>query len=86
MANSTLEDPELREALDSLAPSAKLVAKTLEYEGGLSQAELAEQTRLPERTVRSGIRDLETIDVIRSRPSFMDARKRIYSLDPSRDG
>jgi DNA-binding transcriptional regulator LsrR (DeoR family) len=63
-----------------LPPSAKLVAKTLEYEGELTQSQIAESTLLPRRTVRSSLSELEENDVVRSRLSFMDARKRIYTL------
>jgi len=67
-------------ALRDLPPSAKLVAKTLEYEGQLTQSQIAESTLLPPRTVRFALSELEENDVIESRISFMDARKRIYSL------
>ena len=71
--------PELS-SLRALPPSAKLVAKTLEYEGRLTQAELVESTRLPDRTVRYALRKLEDEDVVTSRISFADARQRVYSL------
>ncbi|WP_277553511.1 helix-turn-helix domain-containing protein [Halobaculum limi] len=64
-----------------LPPSAKLVAKVLEYEDTLSQSELAEETLLPSRTVRYALSRLEEADVVESRFSFTDARKRLYSLD-----
>lgn len=66
--------------LPDLPPSAKLVAKILEYEGELTQAQLAEATRLPPRTVRYAVDNLEEKDVISSRISLMDARQRIYSV------
>jgi len=71
--------PELS-SLRALPPSAKLVAKTLEYEGRLTQAELVESTRLPDRTVRYALRELEDEELVTSRISFVDARQRIYSL------
>jgi DNA-binding MarR family transcriptional regulator len=67
--------------LRGLPPSAKLVAKTLEYEGAGTQSELAESTRLPARTVRSALTQLEENGLVTSRISFMDARQRIYSLE-----
>jgi DNA-binding MarR family transcriptional regulator len=73
---SSPELPSLRE----LPPSAKLVVKTLEYEGRLTQAELVESTRLPDRTVRYALRELEDEDLVTSRISFADARQRVYSL------
>lgn len=67
-------------SLHALPPSAKLVVKTLEYEGRLTQAELVESTRLPDRTVRYALRELEDEDLVTSRISFADARQRVYSL------
>ncbi len=69
------------EAVADLPPSAKLVAKVLEYNDTLSQSELAEETLLPPRTVRYALTRLEDEDVVDSRFSFSDARKRLYTLD-----
>ncbi len=67
--------------LSDLPPSAKLVATTLSYEGQLTQSQLAEQTRLAPRTVRSALDALEKNGIVRSRRSVVDARKRVYTLD-----
>lgn len=67
-------------ALQELPPSAKLVAKTLEYEGDLTQSQLAEATFLPQRTVRYALGELEEQDIVESRISFVDARKQVYTL------
>lgn len=67
-------------ALRDLPPSAKLVAKTLEYEGELTQSGLATETLLPPRTVRHALKRLEEHDIVESRISFVDARQRVYSL------
>ena len=67
--------------LEDLPPSAKLVAKVLEYEGEQTQSEIAESTLLSVRTVRYALTQLEEHDLVESRFSFRDARKRIYSLD-----
>lgn len=64
-----------------LPPSAKLVAKTLEYEGTMTQRQLAEESMLPSRTVRYALSRLEDAGVIDSRFSFADARKRMYTLN-----
>lgn len=69
------------EAVKELPPSAKLVAKVLEYNDTLTQSEIAEETLLPPRTVRYALSRLEDVDVVDSRFSFADARKRLYSLD-----
>ena len=68
------------DALDDLPPSAKLVLKVLEYEGPLTQSQLAEETRLPVRTVRAGLSRLEDVGVVDARCSLSDARKRVYTL------
>ena len=66
--------------LADLPPSAKLVAKTLRYEGELTQATLVEETRLPRRTVRHALNRLEDAGHVDERISFVDARQRIYTL------
>ncbi|GAB7092104.1 winged helix-turn-helix transcriptional regulator [Halorubrum luteum] len=68
------------EPVRDLPPSAKLVAKVLDYNDTLTQSELAEETLLPPRTVRYALSRLEEEDVVEARFSFADARKRIYSL------
>lgn len=69
-----------RELLRELPPSAKLVAKVLEYNETLTQSELAEETLLPPRTVRYALTRLDDAGLVESRFSFTDARKRIYTL------
>ncbi|WP_335999569.1 MarR family transcriptional regulator [Halorientalis halophila] len=69
------------DAVRDLPPSAKLVAKTLEYNDTLTQSQLAEETLLPPRTVRYGLNRLEEVGAVESRFSFSDARKRIYTLN-----
>jgi DNA-binding MarR family transcriptional regulator len=87
MSTSETAEPETVEgesgwdAVAELPPSAKLVAKTLEYNEALTQSELADETLLPPRTVRYALNRLEEVDVVDSRFSFADARKRIYTLD-----
>jgi DNA-binding MarR family transcriptional regulator len=63
-----------------MPPSAKLVAKVLDYNDTLTQSQLAEETLLPPRTVRYALTRLEDADVVDSRFSFTDARKRLYTL------
>ncbi|MFD1644005.1 ArsR family transcriptional regulator [Halohasta litorea] len=71
---------ELRDTIQDLPPSAKLVALVLEHDGTLSQQEIATESFLPERTVRLGLEQLQQVDVVESRTSLRDARKRLYSL------
>jgi len=76
----TESSTELRDAIQDLPPSAKLVAIVLEHNGTLTQRELAAESHLPERTVRLGLEELQKVEVIESRKSLQDARKRLYTL------
>ncbi|HKJ58936.1 MAG TPA: winged helix-turn-helix domain-containing protein, partial [Halobacteriales archaeon] len=55
------------ERLRELPPSAKLVYKVLEYDGSLTQGQLADETLLPPRTVRYATSRLEEAGVVDSR-------------------
>ena len=68
------------DAVRDLPPSAKLVAKTLEYNDALTQSQLAEETLLPPRTVRYALNRLDEEELVGSRYSFHDARKQVYYL------
>ena len=70
----------LAEDLLGMPPSAKLVLKTLEYEGPLSQKDLASRTMLPERTVRLALSHLLGKGYVKKKVSLRDARQRIYEL------
>ncbi|MCU4925315.1 ArsR family transcriptional regulator [Halobacteria archaeon AArc-dxtr1] len=80
-AEEPLTEAEYRDRLRDLPPSAKLVAKVLESESPLSQGQLAEESLLPDRTVRYALNRLEDVDLIGSRYSFRDARKQVYFLN-----
>ena len=41
-----------------MPPSAKLILKTLEYEGTMTQRDLINKTMLPERTIRLSLSHL----------------------------
>jgi DNA-binding MarR family transcriptional regulator len=69
------------EPVREMPPSAKLVAKVLDYDDTLTQSQLAEETLLPPRTVRYALSRLEDAGVVDSRFSFSDARKRLYTLN-----
>lgn len=75
----------VRSQLETLPPSAKLVYKTLEYEGPLTQGQLADQSLLPPRTVRYALSTLEDEDVVDEELYIQDARKRLYSLSADGD-
>jgi DNA-binding GntR family transcriptional regulator len=79
-AEETLSEDEYRDRLRDLPPSAKLVAKVLETDSPLSQGQLAEESLLPDRTVRYALNRLEDVGLVGSRYSFRDARKQVYFL------
>ncbi|QRV15751.1 MarR family transcriptional regulator [Haloterrigena salifodinae] len=79
-AEETLSKDEYRDRLRDLPPSAKLVAKVLETDSPLSQGQLAEESLLPDRTVRYALNRLEDVGLVGSRYSFRDARKQVYFL------
>ena len=70
----------LSEDMLRMPPSAKLILKTLEYEGALSQKDLASRTMLPERTIRLSLSHLINQGYVKKKTSFRDARQRIYEL------
>lgn len=76
-----LSDTEFRDRLLELPPSAKLVAKVLESDAPLSQGQLADESLLPDRTVRYALNRLEDSNLVGSRYSFKDARKQVYFLN-----
>jgi len=79
-SSDELPSAEFERRLRELPPSAKLVAKVLETDAPLSQGELAEESRLPDRTVRYALNRLEDEGLVTSRYSFNDARKQVYAL------
>lgn len=78
---SRLTGENATEEIRDLPPSAKLVAKVLEYNDTLTQSQIAEESLLPDRTVRYALNRLDDEGIVSSRFSFSDARKRLYSLD-----
>jgi NAD+ kinase len=70
----------LAEEMLKMPPSAKLILKTLEYEGALSQKDLVTRTMLPERTIRLSLSHLIGQGYVKKKTSLRDARQRIYEL------
>ncbi|NIP62951.1 MAG: winged helix-turn-helix transcriptional regulator [Nitrosopumilaceae archaeon] len=70
----------LAEELLSMPPSSKLLLKTLEYEGSLTQKELANKTLLPDRTVRLALSHLLEKGYVKKKVSIRDARQKIYEI------
>jgi len=70
----------LAEELLNMPPSSKLLLKTLEYEGSMTQRELAAKTHLPDRTVRLALSHLLDKGYVKKRVSIRDARQKIYEI------
>jgi NAD+ kinase len=70
----------IAEELLNMPPSAKLILKILEYEGSMSQKDLAAKTLLPERTIRLSLGHLVSRGYVKKKTSLRDARHRIYEL------
>ena len=70
----------LAEELRSMPPSSKLLLKTLEYEGALTQKDLANKTLLPARTVRMALSHLLKKGYVKKKVSIRDARQKIYEI------
>ena len=73
-----MNDPE--SVVTELPPSAKLVYKTLVYEGSLTQSQLADESLLPQRTVRHALGKLQDAGVVKESACLMDARKSMYTV------
>jgi DNA-binding MarR family transcriptional regulator len=67
--------------VQDLPPSAKLVLKVLEYNGGLTQKQIVENSRLSQRTVRDALDRLQDADVVEKDIYIPDARQNLYRLD-----
>ncbi len=70
----------LAEELLSMPPSSKLLLKTLEYEGALTQKDLTNKTLLPARTVRLALSHLLKKGYVKKKVSIRDARQKIYEI------
>jgi DNA-binding MarR family transcriptional regulator len=68
------------ELVHDLPPSAKLVLKVLEYNGGLTQKQIVENSRLSQRTVRDALDRLQEADVVEKDIYIPDARQNLYRL------
>lgn len=72
--------PATQDAVAELPPSAKLVYKVLQYEGRMTQSQLAAESLLPPRTVRDALSRLEAVEAVEEHVFIPDARKSTYSL------
>ncbi len=74
-----------RGAVEDLPPSSKLVYKTLEWHGRLTQQAIIEKSLLSGRTVRDALSRLKERDVVEEGVYYRDARQNVYTLDPPDD-
>jgi DNA-binding MarR family transcriptional regulator len=73
--------------VDDLPPSAKLVLKVLEYNGGLTQKQIVDKSRLSQRTVRDALDRLQDRTIVEKNIYVPDARQNLYTLSmPTADG
>ena len=73
-------DADSERSLTDLPPSSKLVYKVLEYEGSMTQEEIADESRLCARTVRYALGKLEDAELVASRVYLEDARQSKYRI------
>jgi DNA-binding transcriptional regulator LsrR (DeoR family) len=74
------------ELVQDLPPSAKLVWKVLEYNGGLTQKQIVENSRLSQRTVRDALDRLQEAEVVEKDIYIPDARQNLYRLAIDEEG
>ncbi len=73
--------------VEDLPPSAKLVLKVLEYNGGLTQKQIVDKSRLSQRTVRDALDRLQDRTIVEKNIYIPDARQNLYTLSaPATDG
>ena len=64
----------------SMPASAKLIYKTLAYEGEMTQKEIISETYLPARTARYALEILLRKNMISKKPNLNDVRQTVYSV------
>jgi NAD+ kinase len=78
-ANKMAKKIILARDLLAMSPSAKLMLKTLEYEGPLSRRDILKKTMLPDRTVSLALSILLDRGLVKRRSSLRDGREKMYS-------
>ncbi|MCC4771672.1 winged helix-turn-helix transcriptional regulator [Methanosarcina sp. DH2] len=68
------------ENLEKLPPSAKLVFKTLESNGQMTQKDIIRETILPSRTVRYALNRLKEEKILMEKFYFLDSRQSLYEI------
>lgn len=79
-AESPLTEPEIRQRVRDLPPSATFVAIILEANGPLSTDSLSNRSLLSVRTVRYALDRLDDEGLIETRTRDTDGRTRVYRL------
>lgn len=69
-----------RSQFEAYPPSAKLVYIVLAADGPLTQRQLADETMLPRRTVRSALDRLERDEFVTGELYIPDARKKLFDV------
>ncbi|AKB11844.1 Winged helix-turn-helix DNA-binding [Methanosarcina thermophila] len=64
-----------------MPPSAKLVFKTLEAKGQMTQKDIIRETILPSRTVRYALNRLKEEKILIERFYFVDSRQSLYEIN-----
>ncbi|MFB6069728.1 MAG: helix-turn-helix transcriptional regulator [Halanaeroarchaeum sp.] len=68
------------DSVRDLPPSGKLVLKVLEYNGGLTQKQIVQKSRLSQRTVRDALDRLQDQGIVEKNIYVPDARQNLYTL------
>ena len=68
------------QSIEDVPPSAKLVYKVLEYNGGLTQKGIVEHSMLSQRTVRDALSRLRELGAVSEDVYIPDARQNLYTL------
>jgi predicted transcriptional regulator len=76
----TLADLSDDVATDLSASALFVLHVLIEADRPLTTIEIAERTRLDERTIRFAVEKLRDVDLVESKPSVQDARKTIHAL------
>ncbi len=71
---------EIGSELANAPPSARFLYKLLEYEGPLTPSEMARESGLTSRTVRSSLSTLTELGYVVKRTSLRDARTDVYDV------
>ncbi len=69
-----------RSQFEAYPPSAKLVYIALVADGPMTQGEVADETMLPPRTVRSALDRLERDEFVTSERYIPDARRTLFDV------